>query len=71
MAKYAVIETSIDNELVKQKDNILAMLNSGHYNKARTVLAFVAPMWVAMDYGYKVTELTRRLRDKGQCNNGS
>jgi hypothetical protein len=65
------IETSLDNELVKQKDNILAMLNSGQYDKARTVLAFVAPMWQAMDYGYKVTELTRRLREKGQCNNAN
>jgi len=70
-------EYELDNLLVQQKDRILRDVVSAEYLTRRddyeacnrllcdvwAAMVVVAPMWVACDYGYKLTEIARRARD--------
>lgn len=54
-------ETLLDNELVRQKDYILRLANNGQIREAAKLLSFVAGVWNATGYGYKVREIRDRL----------
>lgn len=43
--------------LVRQKNDLLALIHCGELALATTVLDFLAPSWAASNYGYKATEL--------------
>lgn len=43
--------------LVRQKNDLLALIHCGELALATAVLDFLAPSWAASNYGYKATEL--------------
>ncbi len=55
-------EHYIDNELVKQKNEIIRMIQDGEHYEAKFILDFVAPLWNSVGYGYKERELQERLK---------
>jgi uncharacterized alkaline shock family protein YloU len=52
----------IENELVHQKDRILALVNEEEYEKALFLLNFVTELWVKVEYGYKISEIKERIK---------
>lgn len=58
-----ITETDLDNLLVRQKDSIISLINDGRITEAKTVLLTVSPMWIALDYSYKIKELEKRMTD--------
>lgn len=57
-------ETELDNILVKQKDLILQRINDNALNEAQAMLNVVRELWYASSYGYKYTEVNKRITDK-------
>lgn len=56
-----VTENELDNQLIKQKDELIRMINRKKYDEAAIILAFIKPMWDVCDYGYKWDEIKERL----------
>lgn len=56
-----ISEEALDNELVKQKNMIIKMINEDRILEAQSMIEVVTPMWIACDYGYKVKELIDRI----------
>lgn len=54
-------ESDMDNILVKQKDIVLSRINSGALNEAQAILNVLRELWFTCDYGYKWTEVQRRI----------
>ena len=50
----------MDNALIRQKDFIIDLINSGDYAAAITLLKFVKELWHECSYGYKWRELRER-----------
>lgn len=57
-------EAQFDNLLVKQKDRIIKMIDSGNIIQAQAALEVVREMWEYANYGYKYKELELRLNIK-------
>ena len=57
---------NVENELIQQKNRIIALINHERYNEALIVLEILTPLWHKVGYGYKVAELAERI-EKGQC----
>lgn len=53
----------VENELVDQKNKILALVNEEEFDKAILLLHFATPLWLKCDYGYKVREIQQRIKD--------
>ena len=53
---------NLNNELVAQKDHILALVNDGRYQEALTLLEFARQLWTAAGYGYKTYEIRACIR---------
>lgn len=53
-----------DNQLVRQKNKIIELINDNKIEQAKAALEVVAEMWEANKYGYKVKELNERIADK-------
>lgn len=51
----------IDNELIRQKNVILQLVNQESFVKAKDFLDFVTPLWESCGYGYKVKEIKERI----------
>jgi hypothetical protein len=51
----------LENSLVRQKDQILELINDTDLEEAKKLLDFVAELWGACDYEYKRRELYQRL----------
>lgn len=47
--------------LVEQKDKLISLLNELQYETVVNTLEFIAPLWVANDYGYKLGEIAYRV----------
>lgn len=56
-----ITENELDNQLIKQKDTLLALIRNRKYDEASAILAFVKPMWDVCSYGYKWDEIRDRL----------
>jgi hypothetical protein len=52
----------VKNYLVDQKERILLLINEGFCEEATVLLDFVAPLWIAIGYGYKVKEIRGLLK---------
>ena len=57
-------EAQLDDQLVRQKDRLIELIDSGKTEQAQTILQFVREMWEAANYGYKFAELQARLKLK-------
>lgn len=63
-------ESDVSNALVAQKDRILNALNARpmlepeEYAAVMDDLELAAPLWRALDYGYKLVELLEAVRDR-------
>ena len=57
----------MENTLVRQKDEILRLINDGQYELATTLLNFTAEMWAEFTYTYKTLELKERIRREILC----
>ena len=57
---------NIENELVNQKNAILALVNAEDYERALSALALLEPLWITCEYGYKARELRQRIRDEAR-----
>ena len=55
-------ETQLDNQLVRQKDRLIELIDNGKTEQAQIILQFVREMWEAANYGYKFAELQARLK---------
>lgn len=53
---------AIDNELIRQKDRLIVLVNDGQFQEALTILEFVRELWEAAGYGYKYHEMVTRIR---------
>ena len=51
----------VENELVRQKDSILALVNNGEYERALDRLEFAKELWVKCSYAYKYREIINRM----------
>lgn len=58
-------ESDLSNNLVGQKDELLRLCNAGELARAKMLVDFVTPMWVAAGYGYKAGEVNARI--VGEC----
>ena len=59
----------IENIVAHQKDTIMALINSGQLDKARVILDFIGPFWLAVDYGEynpDETECILALANRGE-----
>lgn len=60
----------LDNALVGQKNVLLELisgaLDSDNLLHAHKILMFAAGIWEAVGYGYKVTELVGRIRERAE-----
>jgi len=54
---------AFDNQLIRQKNRIIEMIDNGDITKAKAALAVVQEMWEANNYGYKITELQNRIHN--------
>lgn len=58
-------DCKLSNELVRQKDELLRLVDVGTveaYSRALTCLEFVAPLWAQAEYVYKVREVKARVQ---------
>jgi hypothetical protein len=55
-------EAELDNQLVRQKDKIIHMIDNGQIEEALSALSVVREMWESLRYGYKHAELMTRLK---------
>lgn len=53
-----------DNQLVRQKDRIIDLINNGKIQEAKAALHVVEEMWAAAGYSYKYKELNERIANK-------
>lgn len=62
---------NLENELVRQKDHILSLINNEEYEEANLLLNFSKELWAKASYAYKWDELKQRIRaellNKRQC----
>lgn len=49
--------------LVRQKDYILQLINTGRYKEARCCLTVLCELWTQANYTYKYDELMRRINE--------
>lgn len=56
-----ITESDLDNELVKQKDELIKIIDGRYLNLATGILDFVSSMWKACGYEYKELELRERI----------
>jgi hypothetical protein len=54
----------IENELVRQKDRINALINDERYEEATALIDFAEELWAKASYAYKTLELRRRIREE-------
>lgn len=59
-------EAELGNQLVRQKDKIIHMIDHGRTTEALAALSVVREMWESLSYGYKYSELLTRLEIKTQ-----
>jgi hypothetical protein len=59
-----VVDTSIDNVVIRQKDYIFQLINSSRYKEARCCLTALCELWTINEYKYKYDELTRKLNEQ-------
>ena len=59
-----------DNQLVRQKDKIIDLIDSGKLQEAKAALAIVSEMWTAHNYDYKIRELQDRIQRKQDSRRG-
>ena len=52
----------IENELVRQKDHIIGLVNDEKYLEALALLDFSADLWEKVGYSYKIREIKDRIR---------
>lgn len=61
-------EITLSSLLVRQKDNLRYRIQEAtvveHIAEADQLLTFVASLWKALNYGYKVDELQATIRDR-------
>lgn len=50
-----------DNQLVRQKNKIIELIDDNKIQQAKAALAVVTEIWEANSYGYKVKELKDRI----------
>lgn len=55
------IESEMDNILVRQKDQVIALCNASLNNEAYAILKILEELWMACGYGYKLQELHERV----------
>ena len=60
-----------DNQLVRQKDKIIDLIDSGKLQEAKAALAIVSEMWTAHNYDYKIRELQDRIQRKQDSRRGA
>lgn len=60
-----------DNQLVRQKDRIIDLIDSGKLQEAKAALAIVSEMWTAHNYDYKIRELQDRIQRKQDSRRGA
>lgn len=53
-----------DNQLVRQKNKIIELINDNKIEQAKAALEVVTEMWETNSYGYKVKELNERIANK-------
>lgn len=57
-------DAEFDNQLVRQKDRIIDLIDNGKIPEAQAALNVVEEMWAAASYSYKFKELVTRLDRK-------
>ncbi len=58
---YSFTEAEASNLVVRQKNDILGMINAGRFVEARALVSVLAEMWARLDYAYKTREITARI----------
>lgn len=53
--------SEVSNALVNQKNLLIGMVNDGNLFVAVEMLDMMSDLWKALDYGYKVREINRRI----------
>lgn len=59
-AKFVNSHNELDNILVRQKDEIIRMIDRGDIDNALGALRVLWPLWNRLDYAYKYIELQNR-----------
>lgn len=54
----------LDNALVRQKDNLIFLIDSGREDVAERILDSCEGVWAACRYEYKTRELRGRIRNR-------
>lgn len=52
----------IENELMRQKDHIIGLVNDEKYEEALSLLNFSADLWARVGYDYKTREIRERIK---------
>jgi soluble cytochrome b562 len=55
---------NLDNILIRQKDKIIDLIDSGKTKEAQAALRVVEELWAACNYDYKTKELRERIKHK-------
>jgi len=60
---------SLDNVIVRQKNGIISLIDTGKFAEARAALSIISELWRAVtpSYTYKERELYKRLIDAEEC----